>query len=206
VPPEGEIGAVVLAAGASRRFGEPNKLLAKVDGRALIERVLDALNAVGVTSLVVVTGWDPEPVAQVSRQRGASLIHNPDWESGMGSSIGAGIAGLDGSIAAVLIVPGDMPLVTSEAISTLIDAFERDGGNRVVYPTTRAGEQRNPVLWPRRFFGDLGTLPAAEGAKSLLQRLPVEDRHAVTIGDEDVFVDVDTEAQLLAVQERERGA
>lgn len=196
----GKIGALVLAAGASRRFGEDNKLLAQVDGKALIDHVLDALSSARVAPVIVVTGWDADSIAQLVKSREVRLVHNASWDAGMGGSIAAGVAALDADLPGALIVPGDMPLLTSGVVAALIDAFEKSDCNGVVYPATQKGEQRNPVLWPRRFFAELEALAAAEGAKSLLQRLGSSDRRAVVVEDERVFLDVDTQSELGAVR------
>lgn len=205
MPLEPKVGAVVLAAGASRRFGENNKLLAEIDGRTLIARVLGAIAGAGVAQVVVVTGWDPEGVLSAVRGHDVRLEHNAGWDAGMGGSIGVGIAALDSLVSGALIVPGDMPLLTSGLVATLIETFAQAGHERVVYPTTAAGEQRNPVLWPRRFFAALQALDPAEGAKPLLRQLPGSDRLALAIDDEGVFLDVDTQAELDLARGRRAG-
>jgi len=202
VPPEGDIGAVVLAAGASRRFGEENKLLATIDGRSLLERVIEALAGGGVAQTVVVTGWDREAVEGVVAKRDVHLAHNAAWEAGMGGSIGVGIAASGPAIAGALVVPGDMPLLTTGVVAALLAAFEQCGRDRVVYPVTTSGAQRNPVLWPRRFFADLQALPPAAGAKALLAQLPASDRVALPVDDEGAFFDIDTPTDLAAVRGR----
>ncbi|MFN3625803.1 MAG: NTP transferase domain-containing protein [Hyphomicrobium sp.] len=194
--PKGEIAAVVLAAGASRRFGEDNKLLAEIGGQTLIACVLKVLADAGVAQVIVVTGWDGEGVSRAVRGHDVRLVHNAGWDAGMGSSIGVGIAALDAAASGAIIIPSDMPRLTSGFIAALMETFEGAGGERVVYPTTLAGEQRNPVLWPRRFFGALQGLNPAEGAKSLLLQLPASDRIALAIEDAGVFLDVDTQAEL----------
>lgn len=202
--PDGDIAAVVLAAGSSRRFGEENKLLASIDGHTLVARVVGALLDGGVGQLIVVTGWDRVGVERALAGGKPRLAHNAGWDAGMGSSIGVGIAALNPLPAAAFIVPGDMPLLTPAVVAALITAFNDGGRDRVVYPATHAGEQRNPVLWPRRFFADLQKLAPAEGAKPLLMRLPATDRIAIEFGDERAFVDVDTPIELAAA--RSRGA
>lgn len=196
MPAEPTIGAVVLAAGASRRFGEANKLLAKIGGRALIAHVLSILADAGVAQMVVVTGWDADGISNAVRGHDVRLVHNAGWDAGMGGSVGVGIATLDPAMSGALIVPGDMPLLTAGLVATLIEAFAREGQQRVVYPTTSAGGQRNPVLWPRRFFAALQTLEPSEGAKPLLKQLPASDRLALAVDDEGVFLDIDTQAEL----------
>jgi len=196
VAADGGIAAVVLAAGASQRFGDDNKLLARIDGRTLIERVVNALAIGGAADIVVVTGHDRTAVETALRGRPVRFAHNANWETGMGSSIGAGIAALDESAAGAFIVPGDVPLLSAQLVASLIGAFAST--ERIVYPATRAGEQRNPVLWPRRHFGALLALPPSTGAKALLQ-LVASDCLAVA-ADDAVLSDVDTPADLEAAR------
>jgi molybdenum cofactor cytidylyltransferase len=196
VAADGGIAAVVLAAGASQRFGDDNKLLARIDGRTLIERVVNALAIGGAADIVVVTGHDRTAVETALRGRPVRFAHNANWETGMGSSIGAGIAALDESAAGAFIVPGDVPLLSAQLVASLIGAFAST--ERIVYPATRAGEQRNPVLWPRRHFGALLALPRSTGAKALLQ-LVASDCLAVA-ADDAVLSDVDTPADLEAAR------
>jgi molybdenum cofactor cytidylyltransferase len=189
----------VLAAGASRRFGEGNKLLARIGRPTLIERVVDAL-AADVGEIVVVTGWDRDGVEEALRGRSVRFTHNERWEEGMGASIGTGIAALHATATAVFIVPGDMPLLTPHLVAKLIEAFKDAGGERIVIPSTGAGEQRNPVLWPRRHFGALLALPPATGGKALLQLVAAECV-PVTV-DDAALDDIDTAAELEAARER----
>jgi molybdenum cofactor cytidylyltransferase len=107
----------------------------------------------------------------------------------MGSSIAAGVSALSEEVQGVLIVPGDMPFVTGALLESLISVFEREHG--IVFPAKRTGEQRNPVLWPRRYFPSLTALQGHEGAKTLLKKY-AGSCTAVTIADESVFADVDT--------------
>jgi molybdenum cofactor cytidylyltransferase len=169
VPAESPIAAVVLAAGASHRFGESNKLLATIDGCPLVTRAINTLVAGGIADIVVVTGHDRAAIEDAVRERPIHLVHNPEWEDGMGTSIAAGIGATNAWAAGAFIVPGDMPMMTVQLLAALIDAFARADRDRIVYPANSAGEQRNPVLWPRRYFPELCKLPPAVGAKELLQ-------------------------------------
>jgi molybdenum cofactor cytidylyltransferase len=198
VPADGGIAAIVLAAGASRRFGEENKLLALVDGRPLVARVVNALSIGGVTDIIVVTGHDRINVEAALRGRPGRIVPNEAWQTGMGASIAAGAAALDAGATGAFVVPGDLALLSPQLVAALITAFEANKHDRIVYPATQVGEQRNPVLWPRRHFGALLSLPPEKGAKALLQ-LVASDCVAV-VADDASLSDVDTPADLEAAR------
>lgn len=195
-----KIAAVLLAAGASQRFGAPNKLLADLRGRAIVVHVLDVLERAGLVGVTVVTGWDANSVELALSGRDVRFVHNPDWATGMGSSIGVGIAALGSDATGAMIVPGDMPLLEADEIAQLVAQFDAMGAARVVYPVTEQGEQRNPVLWPRRFFADLRALDPSNGAKQVLRRLGPADCLGVPISDESTLIDIDTPEALSAVR------
>lgn len=195
-----KIAAVLLAAGASQRFGAPNKLLADLRGKPIVLHVLDMLERAGVPDVIVVTGWDAEHVEQALSGRNVHIAHNPDWAAGMGSSIGIGIAALETDVTGAMIVPGDMPLLAADEIAQLVAQFGAVGAARVVYPVTEQGEQRNPVLWPRRFFADLRALDPSNGAKQVLRRLSPADCLGVPVSDESTLIDIDTPEALSAVR------
>lgn len=102
-PPVG----LVLAAGAGRRFGRP-KALVTYRGRRLVEHAVALLRAGGCTRVVAVSG------AAAFEVTGAEVVHNPDWASGMGSSLVAGLSGLGGLD--VVVVPVDTPWLGPAAV------------------------------------------------------------------------------------------
>ena len=192
------IGAIVLAAGASQRFGADNKLLASIGGEPLVRRVVQALMRAGIADIVVVTGHERALIEAALDALPIRLVHNENWAQGMASSIVTGVSALPAAIDGAFIVPGDMPFLTAVMIGRLTDAFDQHYRTSIVYPATSGGEQRNPVLWPRRFFGELAALSGALGAKQLLATLAPESI-AVAI-DDHVFADVDTQADLAAAR------
>jgi molybdenum cofactor cytidylyltransferase len=189
------LGAIVLAAGPSERFGAENKLLADIGGEALIRVVVRAVMGAGIGDVVVVTGCDEERVAGALEALPLRSAHNANWRAGMGTSIAAGIAALDVSNEGAFVVPGDMPRLTSALFQRLAAAFEGSGRRAIVFPANAAGEQRNPVLWPKRFFPQLMTLSGPKGAKPLLQALGSECL-AVTVEDPAILEDIDTQDDL----------
>jgi molybdenum cofactor cytidylyltransferase len=194
------VAAVLLAAGASVRFGPDNKLVAEIDGRPLVRAVADAILGSEIAEVVVVTGADAALIERALGGLPVRFAHNPHWQDGMGSSIATGASALGDTIEAAFIVPGDMPLLTPGLLQSLIAAFDRHGGAPIVYPARPDGEQRNPVLWPRRFFPQLRAFSGPEGAKALLRTL-LSESVAVT-GDPAAFADVDTPADLQQAMRR----
>jgi molybdenum cofactor cytidylyltransferase len=193
------IGAVLLAAGASTRFGAENKLLADLGGRPLVARAADALLASEVDEIVVVTGRDSEQVRQILARTAVRFAHNEGWIRGMGSSIASGLRALGSQPSGAFVVPGDMPFITTGTIATLRDRFIQAGGERIVVPTTPEGAQRNPVLWPRRCFAELALLSGAQGGKLLLKRYS-DQTVCVAFADAFALTDVDTAEDLEAAR------
>lgn len=195
------VGAVLLAAGASRRFGRGSKLMAEIDGAPLLRRVADVLVLTGLKHVVVVTGDDPDTCREALSGLPVRFAENIAWRRGIGSSIATGIAALGGGVDGAFIVPGDMPFLTPALLGAMVAEFAPSGQHPIVFPVTAQGEQRNPVLWPRRFFPKLMSLSGAEGAKRLLRETRSE-AVAVTVDDAAVLADIDTSADLAAARAR----
>ena len=185
------IAALVLAAGQSRRMGPANKLLAEVDGAAMLGRALEAARASQAASLLVVTGHERE---RIEAAVDAPTVHNPDYAEGLSTSLRAGIAALPEDIDGAVVLLGDMPFVSAAHIDQLIAAFNPLEGRSICVPTFN-GKRGNPVLWGRELFAEMGSVSGDVGAKHLIGAngdLLVE----VPMPDEGVLHDVDTPASL----------
>lgn len=191
------VAAVLLAAGASRRFGAADKLLADVGGEALAVRVARRLGEAGIAPVVAVVRQPDDAVAAAL----APWIHhfaiNPGADDGMGGSIATGIATLGPAASGALIVPADMPGLTADLIIRLVTAFAAHGHDRILHPVLADGAQRNPVLWPRRFFPELAALSGPRGGKALLAR-HAPDAVVVPVAHPDEVADLDTPDDLAA--------
>lgn len=163
------VGILVLAAGEARRFGSP-KLLAPFDGVALIRHALVA--ALGASSnVMVVTGATQRLIeAQISGLP-VSCVYNAEWADGMGSSIACGVkalAGFETPQDAVIVALADQPRIRSADFMQLIEAHERRP-DRIV-AARYADVLGPPVLFPRRYFAELGDLRGPRGARVLIER------------------------------------
>ena len=188
------VAAIILAAGRSTRMGGPNKLLAELNGKALVRIVTEQALASKAQSVIVVTGHQAEEVEKALRGLNVTFVRNPDFAQGLASSVKAGIAAVPDNADGAVICLGDMPLIDARLIDRLIEAFAPDRGHLIAVPVSD-NRRGNPVLWSRRFFNELKTLDGDIGARHLIARhgeavaeVPVEGFGA--------FLDIDTPQAL----------
>jgi molybdenum cofactor cytidylyltransferase len=182
------IAALVLAAGRSRRFGARNKLLADLEGRAVLARTVAAVTAAEFDETMVVTGPDHDAIEQVLREAPVRLVRCANERDGIGLSIATGIVALRSDLEGVAILPGDMPLMTTATLRKIADEFVSHQGQRIVHAADGQGAQRNPVLWPRIFFSELMSLQGDRGAKIMIR-----DAVTVRVTDDRELLDIDDE-------------
>ena len=163
---EPRLGIVILAAGEARRFGAC-KQLALFHKKPLLQHVIDAALPLRPTRLVVMTGKYHEAIAAAKDEgvvTGAELIRNPDWSSGMSSSIRLGCELLSDDCDQLLVLLADQVLVSTSELETLI-ARAVDGGSACAGFSETVGP---PAVFSRAWYPDLLTLNAENGAKKLL--------------------------------------
>jgi molybdenum cofactor cytidylyltransferase len=196
-PASRRVGAVILAAGLSRRMGEANKLLAVLDGEPLVAHCVDAVLASPARPVVVVTGHEAARVREALAGRAVSFAHNPEPAAGLSASLRTGIAALGGEVAGAVICLGDMPWVRPAHIEALLAAFEASGGRSICVPTFER-KRGNPVLWPARHFAEISALRGDRGARERIDAHPGEVCY-VPVADAGVTLDVDTPDALAAL-------
>ena len=191
------IAAIVLAAGRSTRMGQLNKLLADIGGKPMVRRVVETALASRAEPVLAVTGHMVSEVASALAGLAVTLVTNPDFATGLASSLKAGIKALPDGSDGALIVLGDMPLIEPDQIDLLLDAYAPD---TIVVPThdARIG---NPVLWPARYFPELLQLEGDAGARRLLH-VHAERLREVPIATDAIFADIDTPEALAGLRRR----
>jgi len=195
--PRLKIAALILAAGQSRRMGEQNKLLAQIKGVPMVVRVANAALAADVDSVTVVTGYQAQALESVLSGRRLKFVHNPDYESGIASSVKCGVASLPEDVDGVLILLGDMPLVTKNQLNELIAEFDPTLERDIVMPI-KDGRRGNPVLWSKNYFPAMQSLSGDVGAKTIINE-NAANVWEVPISDESIFTDIDTPDALADV-------
>jgi molybdenum cofactor cytidylyltransferase len=127
-----------------------------------------------------------------------TLVVNPDYPTGLASSLKAGIRAVPAGCDGALVLLGDMPGIATEHVDRLVDAFA-EASDAIVVPV-HEGRQGNPVLWPRRLFPELLQLEGDAGAKRLIAAHG-EDVREVELGTTGIFADVDTPEELARIRE-----
>ena len=181
------VSAIVLAAGASKRFGAPKQLL-PVGGTTMIERVLNAVMASCVDEVVVVLGHAAAQVAQCVPS-GCRTVLNENWESGLSTSMQAGLQAIDPAAEAAILVQADQPSVTGEAIDRILHTYY--GSTKAIVVPVYHGRRGTPVLFDRRLFSALREVRGDVGGREVLARL-ADEVCRVEMSSPDVFVDIDT--------------
>ena len=186
--------AVVLAAGASTRFGSPKQLV-RVDGRPLLHAVVARAVELAGHSVTVVLGAHAGELSALLRHSPASVIVNRDWPEGLASSIRAGVARVPSACDGVLLLLADQPNVTLEDLRRLAGAWRRQ--TDYIVAAQYASATGVPAIFPRTSFPDLASLRGDRGARSLLQRNP--DR-VVRIPMPSAALDIDTPEDLIGLK------
>lgn len=183
------IGAVILAAGSSSRMGTPKQILRFRDD-SLLRRAVQAASEAGCFPVVVVTGAHAELSLRELDGLEVREVLNPHWETGMASSIAAGLQGLlaaDAEVAAAIFMLCDQPYVTAGVIRGLAEAHRVTG--KAVVASAYGDSFGAPALFSRSIFDDLGRLEGGAGAKLVINRY-ASDAHFIPF--EGGEVDVDT--------------
>jgi molybdenum cofactor cytidylyltransferase len=192
------IAAVVLAAGHSSRMGDSNKLLVELDGQPLIRHAVRAALASRAHPVVVITGNQSDKVRAALAGLDVVFAHNPEFSTGMASSLRTGVQAVPNA-AAAMIVLGDMPRVTAAHLDQLIAAFDDAGDDGAIIVPTCERKRGNPVVWGRDHFGEIDQLAGDVGARSLIERHHSRVR-TIAIDDPAILVDVDTPDALAALR------
>jgi molybdenum cofactor cytidylyltransferase len=196
--PSGPIVGIVLAAGMSRRLGRPKQLV-EIDSVPLVRIVASTCLQSSLDDVVVVTGHASEAIGGTLDDLPVGIVHNADYESGQASSLKAGVrTAIELAADAVVVLLADQPGISSETIDRLI-AERRDSGSWIGMVTY--GEERgHPVLFGHEVFAELDGISGDQGGREVIQRH--RDRVVLVDGGrEQVPMDVDTEADVLALSE-----
>jgi molybdenum cofactor cytidylyltransferase len=183
----GNVGAVILAAGSSSRMGSPKQIL-QFRGISLLKRAALAALGAECSPVIVVTGANAELSKRELDGLDVREVLNTHWETGMASSIRAGLEGLAGAdVDAAVLMLCDQPNVTAEVISSLAVAHRVT--RKPIIASTYGGSFGVPALFSSALFAELAGLQGGAGAKQVIKRHASDAHFLLFPGGE---VDVDT--------------
>lgn len=184
----GEVCAIILAAGLSRRMGARNKLLLPIGGVPMIRHVVSVYQQV-TDCVIVVTGHESDAVEAALDDSGAKTVFNPDYAQGQPTSVARGLRAAP-SAATLLMGLGDQPYLTRDDLQSLIEAHHGGDPNRISIPMhdTHRG---NPIALPASLRGRLLADRKSPGCKSFTRAHPEHVQfHALAAPG--FYTDVDT--------------
>lgn len=160
-------GLLVLAAGASRRLGEPKQLL-RLDDESLVRRAVRAGLSTGPAQAVLVLGAAPRDVAAQVSDLPVAPVVCADWQAGLGASLATGLRALDEEIDGALVLVCDQPALDQAHLQALVSAWRLDPAHAAA--SAYAGVLGVPALLPRAWFDQLAAGRDDRGARELLRR------------------------------------
>ena len=164
------IKKILLAAGESKRYGDKNKLSEIINGKPIINHILDTLFEVfDPSELIVIVGHEQNIIKNLIFNKDIKILENKNYRKGIGTSIALGMNNLNSDIDGVMIIPADMPYINSKDLINLEKKFMELNCVKVVMPehNYRTG---NPVILPRNYFKTLKSLKDDFGARSLIRK------------------------------------
>lgn len=191
---------ILLAAGGSYRLGQPKQLL-EYQGKTLLQHIIDEALATKAGSVVVVLGANHELIVEKTKLNGTTVIVNQQWQSGMASSIRAGVEVLfdDMQIERALITLCDQPHVDHFLIKEMVKKQQISG--KAIVACSYGDIVGVPAVFSREMFTSLLSLQGQEGARKLIASDP---KHLETLAFPKGIIDIDTPADYQGLQNRKK--
>ena len=184
----GEFWAIILAAGESRRMGFPKMLLTFKD-RTMIENVIANVTESKVDKIIVVLGADRDAIVERIGKLGVKYCYNENYKEGMLSSVRCGFRNIPSDYNAVLVFQGDQPLITPDAINTVIEAH-LSYGKGIVIPVYKK-RRGHPLLIDIKYRDEIEKLSPDKGLRSLANKFS-DDVQEIDIDEPGILRDFDT--------------
>ena len=186
------VAAILLAAGGSSRMGQSKQLL-RFDDMSFVKRAAETVRSSRCDHLYAVVGAESSAVSRELEGIDVTIVQNPDWHRGMGSSIHAGIRAVkaeNNPFDAVLILLVDQPAVNVALLNEIIQKLEEGS---VLVASSYADTVGVPALFSKAYFEGLENLPDDRGAKLLLQKYAAK---VTRIPFPEGALDIDTQTDL----------
>jgi molybdenum cofactor cytidylyltransferase len=165
---------VILAAGSSSRLGQPKQLLG-FNGSSLLQKAINEANAAAIGTVLLVLGANASTIHAAIDATGVTIIENPSWQQGMGSSISYAATYLTNKLPAVegaIFTVCDQPFITAALFREMVTAHENE--KKPIVACDYGNAVGTPAFFAKKFFAELGALKGDKGAKQLIGKFPDE--------------------------------
>jgi molybdenum cofactor cytidylyltransferase len=189
------VWTVILAAGESKRMGQP-KLLLPWENSTILETVVWKALSTRSDGILVVLGADREKIGDLIKKAPVKTVYNQHYKEGMLSSVRAGLTALPSGTRAAIFALGDQPLIPPEAFDLLLDSFAASEKG-IILPTFR-GKRGHPLLVDMKYKDEILGLDDRIGLRGLLQAHPGEILE-VPINDPGILKDIDSPDEYRAL-------
>jgi molybdenum cofactor cytidylyltransferase len=179
------IAGVILAGGASRRYGQPKQLLTW-KGKPFIRWCVEASIQAGLDPVIVVLGANAEAIRPALADLPVKIVDNPDWNEGQASSLRVGVQSLPSETGAAIFLLADQPQVTPDLLNKMKSEHALSLAN-IIAPTI-AGQRTTPTLFDQSTFTQLQQLQGDSGGRQLFSQYPP---HYFEYNDRRLLFDID---------------
>ena len=193
---QAQTAGIILAAGASVRFGQPKQLI-RLGGKYLVEWVLDAALNSRLHTVVLVLGHEQETILQALGTKadlpGVKVAINPDYRDGQSTSLKTGLFSVRQNFESVMFLLGDQPMIKTDIIDHMLDQF-RQSENDLCVPVYK-NKRGNPTIFRKPLYNGLMQISGDIGARDII-RQNLDRTHFLEIDDPLCFFDIDTPRDL----------
>ena len=188
-----DIWSIILAAGESKRMEVP-KMLLPFGNMTIIEKVIDNVRKSGINNIIVVLGADRNKILNTVELEHVIHCFNDNYKKGMLSSVQCGFKLLPVDFKAVMIFPGDMPLISPEIVKKILNSYYQTRKGLVV-PVYR-GKRGHPLLIDNKYKYEIDKIDPEEGLRSLAGKF-LNDLLEVDTDEKGIIHDIDTRDDYL---------
>lgn len=193
------VSAVLLAAGMSKRMGEQNKLEMDISGVPLLRRTVEVLLASKLQEIVVVIGHETNKTLPLLKDLPVNVVFNEFYNEGQMTSVHKGMKSLSKQCDGIMVCLSDQPLLQSDDIDVLINAFSDEGQKSILVPTYK-GARGNPIILANENKDTILDSDRKLGCKRLIENSP-ELVTTIEMNTNHVVVDLDTPQDYANFQE-----
>lgn len=184
----GNIWALILAAGESSRMGKP-KMLLPFRGSTIIGTLITGIRNAGIENILAVIGAERENLPLLLQKFSVNFCFNNNYREGMLSSVKCGVKNLPADTGAIMVFPGDQPLIAPRTIQTIVKEYQ--SCNFGILMPSYNGRRGHPLLIDSRYLDEIETLDPDKGLRSLSALHP-DDVFEIQVSDPGILKDFDT--------------